>query len=582
MSERVLSVRRLMEKHRLDAYIVPSGDEHANEIPMDCDKRREYITGFTGSCGTAVLTKGKAVLWTDGRYAIQAERELDGSVWDCVVMGEKGAPKTVDFLLEEIAEGGTVGIDSSVVSYEYVEKIQKILGRKKISVVTMTENLVDMCWADRPPRKRGAITEHPAEYSGQSHGDKISAVRAEMKSAGLAVFLVSELDEVAWLFNLRGEDLPFTPVFFSYALITEKDVLLYCNTECLCSETTHRLCDVQIADCCVMDGEVSKMSFAAEKVGIASGCCLRKALLFSDGVSVVPSPVEKLKATKNKTEIANMTRCHVLDGVAVVSFLCWLEGEVKAGRSVTEKEAAARLEGERRKNTEFVSPSFETISGYGENSAVIHYRAGDAVIGRSSLYLCDSGGQYLCGTTDITRTVCFGEASPEAKDVFTRVLRGNIELGRVVFPRQTTGGEIDVLARRPLWEAGYSYPHGTGHGVGCFLSVHEGPQSISPRSTSVALTEGMVLSNEPGFYLKGKYGVRIENVLVVEESTQSGFSRFRTLTAAPIQLSLVEKEALGPENVAWLNGYHCWVFSVLQSHLSPECRAWLSEQTRSI
>ncbi len=590
---RVEGLRRLMAERGLDAYMVPSGDEHQDEYVPECWQRRRWMSGFTGSAGTVVITKEIAGLWTDGRYHLQAAQELDPEIYTLFPLGLPGVRDPGDWLAETLRAGQAVGVDPRLVSVEEVRGLRERLDARGIHLRLLKENLVDLLWEDRPPLPGGCVWSLPEAISGESVASKVSRVRAEMARRGAQAHVVTTLDAVAWLFNLRGSDIPYNPVFIAYALITEESATL-------CVEPG------KIPDS-VMGGIDDTVTLAPYS-GIADllSQCRDKGLrvwvdprttsqwiyeLLEGGPRPVegPSPVISLKAVKNPVEQRGMRASHVRDAVALARFLRWIQEE--AGKEgVTELAAAKRLYELRAELDRFQGLSFETIVGYRGHGAIVHYRPSektDCEIGKEGLLLVDSGAHYLDGTTDVTRTIALGRPSREEMDRFTRVLKGHIRLARTRFPKGTSGRQLEVLARTSLWEIGLDYRHGTGHGVGCFLNVHEGPQGLSPKDLGVALEPGMVLTNEPGYYQQGQYGIRIENVMMVKEEglSETGygpFYGFEILTMVPIDLTLVDTASLTQDERDWLNSYHREIFSRISPHLRDRDREWLAAATRAI
>ncbi len=593
IAERVKRLRNLMAGRGIHAYIVPSTDEHQNEYVPECWQRRRWISGFTGSAGTAVITQDQAGLWTDGRYHVQAAQELDPSLFTLFPVGLPEVKEAGDWLAETLREEHTVGVDPRVISVEEARRLKEKLDPKGITLGYLAENLVDLLWADRPPPPLNPIRLLPEMFSGESVVSKLARIQDEMHKGGTQAHVVSTLDAIAWLFNLRGSDVPYNPVFIAYALVTRDEATLFIDPPKVTGEVRSAL-----------QGLVSFRPYAEVHGAIASGS--RKGWKFwidprttsqwifgliQDGEAPMErqSPAITFKAVKNQREREGMRACHIRDGVAMVRFLRWLHEAVQAG-GVQELSAAARLDRFRAEMEQFQGLSFETITGYQAHGAIIHYRSTpgtDCEIRPEGLLLVDSGGHYLDGTTDVTRTIALGAPSGEQRERFTRVLKGHIQLARIRFPKGTTGKQLDALARRHLWEVGLDYRHGTGHGVGAFLNVHEGPQSLSPKDPGVPLEPGMFLSNEPGYYQEGEYGIRIESVMMVTEAeefhTEYGpFFCFELVTMVPIDLRLVDPSMLSQEEKAWLNAYHADVRAKLSPHLSEADRRWLEAMTHLI
>jgi Xaa-Pro aminopeptidase len=584
---RIDALRQLMKKHGLAAYLIPSTDPHQSEYVPACWQRRPWISGFTGSAGDVLVTQRDGGLWTDGRYFLQAEMELKGTGLRLFRMGEKGVPTIAEFLAKTLKKKEAVGVDPRLLSLSRAQALEEALAERGAKLKLLDRNLVDALWDDQPELPTEPIQVQSSRFAGETVAKKLGRLRQKMKEQDASVHVLTTLDAIAWLLNIRGRDVEFNPMVISYAIVTAKRCELFVRPE----KVTPRLRTALKRYVTFHDYE----DFAKALRKIAG----RKPTVWVDGSTVSrwvvdllgdcplvtdPSPVYVMKAKKNQVEMEGMRACHVRDGVAMVRFLRWLEEEVPKGK-VTEISAATRLAEFRAEGEGFQGLSFETISGYAEHGAIIHYAVDEKSNARlrpRGIYLIDSGGQYLDGTTDITRTVLLGKkATREQRDRFTRVLQGHIALSRVRFPAGVRGMRLDTLARLPLWEAGLDYNHGTGHGVGSYLNVHEGPQAISPaRCTGVPLEEGNVQSNEPGFYQDGAYGIRIENLILAVRDQKlsrngSTFLEFETLTQCPIDTRLVDARMLSPVEREWLNGYHRNVRRVLGPHLSAADRRWL-------
>lgn len=578
---RLTQLREALAQAGADGFILPVADEHLGEYVPPSAERLAWLTGFSGSAGLAIVLKDRAALFVDGRYTLQARQETPE--YEQYNIGET---KPEQWLAGVLPPGSTVAYDPWLHSMRDVERIEKALATRGIAFAGIAPNPVDALWKDRPPRPSGHAFPLSVDYAGEELTDKCARVGNAVREAGAEVCILAASDSVNWLLNIRGSDLAFSPVALAYALAgADGHVLLYIDErkvtaelrEHLGEEVTLRSPSRLAADLRELPGNVlvdpafTPAWFARE--------------LGAGGVTMLAGddPVQKRKTIKNETEQAGIRSAHVRDGVAVTRFLHWLENELKMD-SVTEMEAAAELLAFRRQAKEFVSPSFATIAGSGPNGAIVHYRAtekSDRALRQGELFLLDSGGQYRDGTTDITRTLAIGAPSIEQKERFTRVLKGHIALATTLFPEGTSGSQLDVIARHALWQAGLDYDHGTGHGVGHFLNVHEGPQRISKRGGDVALMAGMVLSNEPGYYREGRYGIRIENlVLVVNKGRmESGKEQlgFETLTCAPIDTRLIIPEMLTDDELAWLNAYHHWVQETLSPLLPGEAGEWLED-----
>mmetsp|Transcript_33190 Transcript_33190/g.93020 ORF Transcript_33190/g.93020 Transcript_33190/m.93020 type:complete len:648 (+) Transcript_33190:128-2071(+) len=552
-------LRAVMGKHALSGYIVPAADPHQSEYVAPFAQRRAYISEFTGSAGTTVVTRDHAALWTDGRYFIQANIQLDADSWTLMKQGVENTPSITDWLKDVIPEGGKIGFDAELLSGREVQRFEAGLSGSKLELVSVTPNLIDEVWDDKPAVPHGNVVVH-TEFAGRSATDKLKDVRHHMDSHGAEVLVAAALDEVAWLLNVRGRDIACTPVVISYVVVTKEECVWFVDSSKLNEEvSTH----VKEGGVTVYPYEdvfkfLSSFKYASQTpVALLHDVRCSQALFEATKENVAKPEIKQSnfiteqKGVKTEVEIEGMRQCHRRDAAALMRYFCWLEGELGNGAILTEHEAAEQLAKYRFALDKIVSLSFPTISSTGPNGAIIHYMptAEEAsVIIRDQLYLCDSGGQYHDGTTDITRTVHFGTPSDYEKKCFTLVLKGHIAVDKAVFPSGTTGFQIDLLARQHLWQHGLDYRHGTGHGVGAHLNVHEGPHSISSRASNVQpLLPGMTVTNEPGYYEEGAFGIRIENVLVVKEvipadekTNKKAFLGFENITCAPIQGSLVD------------------------------------------
>ncbi|KNC98502.1 aminopeptidase P [Spizellomyces punctatus DAOM BR117] len=600
-TERVKRLREIMRENGLHAYIVPSEDAHQSEYLADRDARRAFVSGFTGSAGLAVITLEQAALWTDGRYFLQASQQLDAN-WTLMKSGLPDVPSKEEWLVKVLPKESKVGVDPKLFTVGAARQLAEALTKEGHSLVSIHENLVDKVWgADQPSMPPHKIIVHPIAYSGKSSEEKIAALREQIEKKKTYGFIVTALDEIAWLFNLRGSDIAYNPVFFAYALVTRDEVLLYVDENKLTNEVKEHLgstVKIRPYEAVFQDVKQFGAQKQGEKLWIDSRCslALQDALGGSQYVSESRSPVMTAKAIKNEAELEGFRQSHIRDAAALCEYFAWLEKELVENKAaLAEVEAADKLESLRRKQKDFVGLSFDTISSTGPNGAIIHYkpeRETCATIQVDQLYLCDSGAQYKDGTTDVTRTLHFGTPTAEEKDAFTRVLKGHIQIDMAVFPRGTTGYLLDVLARVPLWKAGLDFRHGTGHGVGSFLNVHEGPHGIGTRIAynDVQLEAGMTVTNEPGYYKEGSFGIRIENVLLIRDVKtphnfgDRGYLGFEHVTLVPIQTSLVDIGLLTPEERDWLNAYHtrCWdrVHPLLQE--GSDGWKWLKRHTQKI
>lgn len=592
--QKLAALREVMEKRGIQAYLVPSTDPHQSEYVPSCWLRRGWLSGFTGSAGDVVVTLDKAGLWTDGRYFLQAEHQLKGSGVKLYRMGDKGVPSIEEFLANEFGEGDKLGADPRVLSLSRAAGLEEALAPVGAKLRLIDANLVDAVWKDQPALPLDPVMVLNKKFTGESTASKLRRIRKEMKAQDVHAHVLTTLDAIAWTFNIRGADVAFNPVAISYAIITPKDATLFVQRRKITPAVKRQIgSQVTIRAYDAVEKALSRLKRRRARVWVDGATANRWIVDLLKGCDLVTAstPVDLMKARKNPVEVKGMRAAHKRDGVAMVRFLRWLEESVPDGE-VTEISASDQLARLRARGRHFQGLSFDTISGYADHGAIIHYSAdeeSDAKLKERGIYLIDSGGQYLDGTTDITRTVLLGKrATREQKERFTRVLKGHIALARARFPEGVRGMRLDTLARMPLWEAGLDYNHGTGHGVGAFLNVHEGPQSISyGRCKGIPLEEGNVQSNEPGYYEPGEYGIRIENLVVVErdrELSRNGttFYRFDTLTLCPIDTQLVEKKLLNDDERKWLNSYHRTVKATLSGRLGEKDRRWLSRKCRPV
>ncbi|EXJ79787.1 xaa-Pro aminopeptidase [Capronia epimyces CBS 606.96] len=606
-------LRELMRQHKLDVYIVPSEDSHQSEYIAPCDARRAYISGFTGSAGTAVITLEKAALATDGRYFNQASKQLDSN-WLLLKQGLEDVPTWQEWTTEQAEGGKTVGVDPTVITASDARKLKETLKKKsQAALVGVAENLVDEIWKERPARPAEKVIVLSTKYAGKSYKDKLADLRKDLKKKKAAGMVVSMLDEVAWLFNLRGSDIPYNPVFFSYASVTPNSATLYVDSSKVGQDVKDHLSGVvdikpydslfsdlaNIAETAageVQTDEATKSHTPKLLLSNKSSWALSLGLGGEEKVEESRSPIADAKAIKNATELEGMRQCHVRDGAALIEYFAWLEDELVNNNAwLDEVQAADKLEEIRSKGEHFVGLSFDTISSTGPNAAVIHYspeRGNCSVIDPNAVYLCDSGAQYLDGTTDTTRTLHFGQPTEMEIKAYTLVLKGVIGLDRAVFPKGTTGFAIDAFARQHLWREGLDYRHGTGHGVGSYLNVHEGPVGIGTRAaySEVSLSIGNVLSDEPGYYEDGRFGIRIENVIMAREAkTNHKFGEkpwigFEHVTMVPMCQKLIDPSLLDPEERDWLNEYHKEVWAKTSGFFTNDERTtkWLKRETAPI
>lgn len=612
-TKRLKQLRQLMLEHKVDVYIVPSEDSHQSEYIAPCDARREYISGFSGSAGTAVITLEKAALATDGRYFNQASKQLDSN-WLLLKQGLEDVPTWQEWTAEQAEGGKTVGVDPSVITAADAKKLTKSFKKSRANLVGVETNLVDSIWSDRPSRPTEPVKVLSVDYAGKDYKEKLSELRKELDKKKTAGMVISMLDEIAWLFNLRGNDIPYNPVFFSYAAVTHDSATLYVDSAKLGQEVIdHLQGTVAIKPYNALFSDLKTISLQAQQVPLTNGVdhmkpkhdkilvsnkaswALSLGLGGEDRVEEIRSPIADAKAIKNPVELEGMRQCHIRDGAALIEFFAWLEDQLIAkGVKLDEVQAADKLEQIRSKGEHFVGLSFDTISSTGPNAAVIHYKpepGNCSTLDPQAIYLCDSGAQYLDGTTDTTRTLHFGQPTDMEIKAYTLVLKGVIALDRAVFPKGTTGFAIDILARQALWREGLDYRHGTGHGVGSYLNVHEGPIGIGTRASysEVSLSIGNVLSDEPGYYEDGNFGIRIENMIMAREAqTTHKFGEkpwlgFECVTRVPMCRKLINTNLLSKEEVDWLNTYHKDVWEKTHGYFSDRLTLdWLQRETALI
>lgn len=581
-----------MKQHKIDAYIIPTSDPHMSEYPADCWKYREWISGFTGSAGTVIITADKAGLWTDSRYFLQASTQLEGTGIELFKMMLPETPTIPEFLTHELKEGQTVGLNGEIYSLADARSLEKALAEKEIKLNT-NASLIDPIWKERPAIPEAPMFEMPIELSGKSTEDKLLDINKMLHKAGADCTILSALDEVAWTFNIRGTDVAYNPVVISYAFVSEKESVLFVNPKKIPAEIAEHLKKegVTLADYGMLATFLSRLPertrvfIDSKRTNVAIYNALPKSSILIEGTS----PANHLKSIKNETEIKGFRNAVLKDGIAMTKFYFWLEKMLKAGEKVTELSAAAKLTALRSEQPQYVMDSFASISSYGPHGAVVHYSPTpetDTELKTDSLYLLDSGAQYLDGTTDITRTIALcDEPSEQMKKDFTRALKGTIGIAKCKFPAGIRGCLIDAFARKALWDAGINYLHGTCHGIGHCLNVHEGPQSIRMEENPVILEPGMVMSDEPAMYRPGEYGIRTENMILIREDSETEFGKFlgfETLTLCYIDTKLVIPSMLSVREHAWLNKYHQMVYDLVSPHLTEEEKAWLKEKTAEI
>ena len=588
ISDRVEALRAWMREEELDAFVVPTGDPHLSEYVPAHWKTREWLTGFTGSAGTAVVTLTEAALWTDSRYWLQAESQLKGTPFVLKKSGDPTTPEISEWLSERLYEFDTVGVDGWTISDDALGKLEEDLDVYGIELETMLSPW-NTIWKDRPAMPKDKIEIQPLEYAGQSAKEKIEMLRAYLSIHQFSLMVIGALDEVAWLLNLRGSDVPCNPVFTAYFMVTPKKAWLYVDKAKLTPEVSAYLKETGVT--VRPYSQIIKDLKQLKKQYICLPDSLNSRLLDAPSqchIKLIESPAKVAKAFKNNTEIEGFRQAMLRDGVAMVKFLRWLKPAVKRG-GVTEMGVDRKLTALRAEQPLYRGLSFDTIAAYGDHGAIVHYEATpetDRELKPEGFLLLDSGAQYQDGTTDITRTIALGTPTEEEKHVYTLVLKGHIALSRAKFPEDTCGTQLDLAARYAMWQEGYNYGHGTGHGVGSFLNVHEGPHQIRMNHVPATIDPGMTVTDEPGIYLKGRFGVRTENVLLCVEDKKTEFGEFfafEPLTLCPIDTTPIDKTMLSKAETDWLNDYHRTVREKLMPLLDNEAdRKWLEKATKKI
>lgn len=594
IKEKLTALRNIMKEKKIDAYLVPTDDFHGSEYVGDYFKCRKYITGFTGSAGTAVIMQDMAGLWTDGRYFIQASDQLQGSTIELFKSGEPDVPTVHQFLKDKLEEGMCLGFDGRTVSAKEAEQLGELLKEKDITF-TVNNDLVGEIWEDRPALSCEPVMELDVRWTGKSRADKIADIREQMKEKEADIFILTSLDDIAWLLNIRGNDIHCCPVVLSYLVMTDAEIRLYANKAAFSEEIRSNL---------EADGikiyPYDEVYSYVQTISSDKKVLLSKANVNSCLVSNIPAEVTILdeknltllpKAIKNKTEMDNERIAHIKDGVAVTKFIYWLKKNVPEG-TVTELSAAEKLYQFRSEQEHFIGDSFDPIIAYGTHAAIVHYSAteeSDIPLEARGMVLADTGGHYLEGTTDITRTIVLGPVTAKEKKYFTAVLRGNLNLAVAKFKYGCTGLNLDYLARGPLWELGEDYNHGTGHGVGYLLNVHEGPNSFRWKNLSgnpaPVLEEGMITSDEPGYYLENEFGIRHENLVLCKKAEKTSFGQFmcfEPLTMVPFDLEGINPQEMTERERKLLNNYHQKVYTTISPYLDEEEKEWLKQATREI
>ena len=582
INKRIEEARKVMKKYKVDAYVVTSSDYHQSEYIDDYFKGREYLSGFTGSAGVLVIFKDEACLWTDGRYHIQAEKQLKGSEVKLFKQGNLGVPTYKEYIISKLAENSKIGIDAKIL---LSSDINEILSKKKYKIVDF--DLLEEVWDKRKKLPDGKIFILEDKYTGKTYKEKVKEIREALKEKGADYNIISSLDDIAWIYNFRGDDVQHNPVALSFTIISKKNSILYIDKNKLDDKTQKYFKDnkVEIKEYFEFFEDIKKLKgnilVDFNKISYAIYEAISKNTLINS-----MNPSTYLKAHKNETEITNTKEIHIQDGVAIVKFMYWLKNNYKK-ENITEFSAEEKINSLREKIEGYIDLSFSTISAFGKNAAMMHYSAPEKNSTKieDGVYLLDSGGTYLKGTTDITRTFFLGKVGKEEKNDNTLVLKGMLALSRAKFLFGATGTNLDILARQFLWNVGIDYKCGTGHGVGHILNVHEGPHGIRFQYNPQRLEVGMIVTNEPGAYIEGSHGIRIENELLVKEAceTEHGkFLEFETITYAPIDLDGIVKTLLTKEEKQQLNEYHSEVYKKLSPYLNKKEKEFLKEYTKSI
>lgn len=594
IKQKLNALRILMKEKKIDAYLVPTDDFHGSEYVGDYFKCRKYITGFTGSAGTAIITQDMAGLWTDGRYFIQAADQLRDTTIELFKSGEPGVPTVHQFLNDKLQEGMCLGFDGRTVSAREAEELQELLQEKHITF-SVNDDLIGEIWEDRPVLSCEPVMELDIRWTGKSRADKIAEIREQMKAKEADTFILTSLDDIAWLLNIRGNDIHCCPVVLSYLVMMENELRLYANAAAFSEEIRSNLEADGVKIYPYDDVYSYVQSISSDKKVLLSRANVNSRL-----VSNIPSEVTILdepnltllpKAVKNETEMENERIAHIKDGVAVTKFIHWLKKNVTR-TNITELSTAEKLYQFRSEQEHFLGESFDPIIAYGTHAAIVHYSATEATdipLEARGMVLADTGGHYLEGTTDITRTIVLGPVTAKEKKFFTAVLRGNLNLAAAKFKYGCTGLNLDYLARGPLWELGEDYNHGTGHGVGYLLNVHEGPNSFRwknlPGNPAPVLEERMITSDEPGYYLENEFGIRHENLVLCKKAEKTSFGQFmcfEPLTMVPFDLEGINPEEMTERERKLLNDYHQKVYTTISPYLDEEEKEWLKQATREI
>lgn len=589
-ANRLKMLRKEMNRNGVEGYFIPRADEFLGEYVPECAERLAWLTDFTGSAGMAIVLKEKAVVMTDGRYAIQVKHQVDSS---CFEIADSTETKVEDWVALNASSGSKIGYDPFLHTADQVSALEKALNAKGIAVTPIRGNLVDRVWVNRPAPPTGQVILFPDDVAGKTSEQKRRRISESVKAANGNAFIVAQPDSIAWLLNIRGVDVPHTPLALSYAILYADETLDWFIDGSKVGDVVrdHLGQEVRLHDMLHLESKIRELAFN----GLTLHDSKRSSIWFKQVIEAAEGELKSIddpcilnRACKSKSEQDAIIEAHIRDGVAVVRFLKWFDDESPKGQ-LDEIQVAERLESFRREDKRYKDSSFDTIAGWNANGAIVHYRASAASAAKiqgNGMLLLDSGGQYEWGTTDITRTIAVGSPMDEMKRHFTLVLKGHIAIAMARFPAGTTGVQIDTLARRALWAEGLDYDHGTGHGVGCYLSVHEEAASISKRG-NVPFQAGMLISNEPGYYCEGQYGIRIESLVFVRESgkrvgTDKSMFAFETITLAPIDRRLIATDMLEKSEKEWLNAYHARVYDTLSPRLEPDVKVWLKQATAKI
>lgn len=587
INHRIDALRAKMSEHQIDAVIIPTADAHQSEYVPSCWADREWISGFTGSAGISIISMEEATIWTDGRYFIQAEQEISDSYFILKKQIARHEPEHLLWMLDQLEEGMTIGINTWNFTKGQVKQIKKYASKKSIEVNDI--DLISMIWSDRPSKSDNPIFEFDIKYHGQSTEDKIDQVRSKMNELEAEHYVITALDEIAWLFNLRGSDVDFNPIFIAYAMVSKDRAMLFVDESKFENGVKESLNKADV----IVKGYETIQDLVAE-IPVSQSVLVDPTIIndklyqrINGKIVEAPSIVQAAKGVKNETEINQWKEAMIQDAVALAHAFYWLEKEIE-NRPVTEVEFGQKIMESRSKRPGYKGESFPPIVGYKGNGAVLHYNAKEATcktMTNEGMLLCDSGGQYINGTTDITRTITFSAPTKEMKKHFTLVLKGMIGLTRAVFPEGTTGGQLDLLARQHLWAEGLDFPHGTGHGVGFYMNVHEGPHGFASIGTSrgkFPIKAGMVTSNEPGYYIVDQYGIRLENLVLAIPAQYKGYLKFETLTLFPFDQDLIDETDMNAAEKAWFNQYHNKVYELVSPHLEGELKSWMKRKCKPL